>query len=330
MPQDISYNLPEVTIVGRNDGRGAGILWDHLTIHSMIKCQTRVAHNEAMAIEKVSQKLLETKPSFKQNAQFLKAGDYGQGLLVIAGRSRCVREKHQAAHQARLAFEQEIIKDALVRKRPILAICGGSWSLWEALGGGYELCRVNGHDYGVSHPEDDIYLDPDETVHSNVQVHDIQLAPDSLLAKAMSGHEDKAPFRLPVNSIHGFVVNESCKPAEVTISARAVGNLKDVEAMALGTVEAFETTKGSKAIGVQFHPEAYQKGDASYHYMQRLLEYMVNEGKVFDNRLIKKSKSPVAQSQFFKKTVEESKGDSETKVLEKEVPQMDPQVVVRR
>lgn len=299
MPVEVNER-PKVTIVARNDGKGKGILWDHLTIRSLVKCETYVAYNQAMETEAVSRDIVESNQSFVQHSHFLSPGDYGQGLLVIAGRAREIRPAHQAAHDARLDFEQAIIKDALENKRPILAICGGSWSLWHALGGRYELVKVNGHDIVDSHPDDDIYLEDSGRVHSNVQVHNIAIESDSALAKAMALQVGETI--LPVNSIHQHVVDEKTCPPKTMITARAKHSLLNNPELSSDTVEAFETDDGL-AIGVQFHPEAYAPSDPSYQPMQRLFNYMVKAGQAYDKRRQKHF--------FFEKTLDRSENQFE-------------------
>lgn len=280
-----SKELPKITIVARNDGKGKGILWDHLTIRSLVNAETYVAYNEAMQTDTMCRERLELNDTFTQRSHFLEPADYGQGLLIIAGRSRLVRPAHRAAHDARLEFEQAIIKNALETKRPILAICGGSWSLWQALGGGYELTKVIGHDIVESHPKDDIYLEANGKVHSNVQVHDIDVSPDSTLAKAMGLDGERTS--LSVNSIHQVVLDEKSKAEKTKITARTKKSLLDNPDLTTDSIEAFETEDGS-AIGVQFHPEAYSPGDPSYKEMQSLFKFMVAKGQDYDRARQKK------------------------------------------
>lgn len=51
-------------------------------------------------------------------------------MLFIPGMPRGMESEERSQ------YEQQLIKDARNRGVPILAICAGSWQLWQAFGGG--------------------------------------------------------------------------------------------------------------------------------------------------------------------------------------------------
>ncbi len=200
----------------------------------------------------------------------------GHGLLLIPGRARETRND-----QARLNHEQQIIKAALLRGRPILAICAGSWQLWAGLGifgnGGGGLVEVNDHNHGSGMPR--LPETGGSRITHNGLVHRIDVDPDSLLARAMLGRENYGNdmHAVPVNSVHWMAPDATHPPQlplvnnenNVRIAAACVQDNNLAPDSRQGhqmqptpnSVEAFELKHGAPTLGVLWHPEAFNQGD---------------------------------------------------------------------
>ena len=180
------------------------------------------------------------------------------GLLILPGMTRDSYEKNPSLHQHRMAFETGLLKESLRRGRPILAVCAGSWTLWEALGG--SITKVEHHNY-TTMPR----INAKGKMTYNVHVHDIVVQDDSLLADALDLDSGKRGRSLPVNSIHWMAPTRSKIPAGFQVAATAKTNpsvdLKTRQSTPMtpvqDTVEAFSSTTGAPVFGIQWHPEAF-------------------------------------------------------------------------
>jgi putative glutamine amidotransferase len=124
------------------------------------------------------------------------------------------------------AFDIALLRSALDRDIPVLAICRGMQVANVALGG--TLVQDVGNVSGVRH---------DQHKRGHEGVHKVKLEADSHLAEALGETE------LDVNSIHHQAVLEAAP------GSRAVAWADD------GTVEAFEIEGNQHLIAVQWHPE---------------------------------------------------------------------------
>lgn len=115
-------------------------------------------------------------------------------------------------------FEIHAVKYAIARDIPILAICRGHQVLNVALGGTL-----------VQHLE--------TTAEHRDTMHEVQLVPNSLPARAMSTH---TPL---VHSFHHQAIDSIAQDLQV------VGTYHD------GTIEAVEHVTARWVVGVQWHPE---------------------------------------------------------------------------
>ncbi|MFT0861435.1 gamma-glutamyl-gamma-aminobutyrate hydrolase family protein [Ancylobacter sp. G4_0304] len=127
----------------------------------------------------------------------------------------------------RIAFEHEVVEQALERGMPLLGICHGMQLLGEHLGG-----RIQ---------RDVPELIGDDTLHLPAEVpdrvaHDVTLATGSLLA----GWSQTATVR--VNSLHRHILVGA---GNFHVTARSLD----------GFIEAIEGTGDSFCLGVQWHPE---------------------------------------------------------------------------
>jgi putative glutamine amidotransferase len=127
---------------------------------------------------------------------------------------------------ARDAWELALIEAALARDLPILGICRGAQLLNIAWGG--SLVQHLPDVTEQSHRERERFAD---------EIHAVELLADSRVAQAMSRTITR------VNTLHHQAVDQ------VGTGLRIVGYGDD------GTVEAIEAIDGSRAIGVQWHPE---------------------------------------------------------------------------
>jgi len=128
----------------------------------------------------------------------------------------------------KLAFELALVRGALARDLPMLAICGGMQSLNVALGGTL-IQRIGDEVAGaVEHKQADT---------ATRCVHAVDVTPGSLLHR-VTGRE-----RLEVNSSHTQAV------------ARAGDKLAVSGTAPDGVVEALEHAAARWALGVQWHPE---------------------------------------------------------------------------
>lgn len=130
--------------------------------------------------------------------------------------------------RAKQDLELALVKGALARGVPFLAVCGGMQSLNVALGGSLVQCIGAEVPGALEHMQKDKATNP---------AHPVRVTPGSILAR-VAGAE-----ALMVNSSH-------------TQAVRRVGRDLVVSATAPdGVVEAIEYTGPVWALGVQWHPE---------------------------------------------------------------------------
>ena len=126
------------------------------------------------------------------------------------------------------AFEFALLRAALERDLPVLAVCRGSQVLNVALGG-----RL------LQHIEDRSHVADYRTEGYPSQWHAVRVEPGSRLAAVLGDGE------LIVNSRHHQAVTTD----------RLAPNLRAVAVAPDGIVEATESTEHRWALGVQWHPE---------------------------------------------------------------------------
>tara|TARA_R110002110_G_scaffold415856_3_gene658488 strand:+ start:68262 stop:69293 length:1032 start_codon:yes stop_codon:yes gene_type:complete len=207
------------------------------------------------------------------------------GLLVIPGMTRESYEKTPPVHNIRMKFEKSIIDDALRRGRPILAICAGSWTLWEALGG--TLVSVDGHNYGGGMPR----INAKGTMTYNVHIHDVRVKKNSLLHTAMALGNSQQERLLPANSIHWMAPNSESLPSNFEVSATARKSpsvlLKTRQKTVMtpddNTVEAFSSLHGVPILGFVWHPEAFdfKKNSGAELSNSKALLFMAQAGSAY-------------------------------------------------
>lgn len=328
-----------ITISYRDEGRGMGPFWDHHTVQIMSGRQTRVCFPVGLPPTQLTEFLAGIKANSDSMPVMLQTGghmpeaatSYGKGLLIIPGYTRKTALKRPDVYKKRKAFEQTLLKDAINRGRPVLAVCGGSWRLWSALGGG-EFMTTQGHDYPLAHPNDDLRVTSRGEIVGNVMAHNIVVTKKSTLQAAMRVNDDEL---IPVNSVHWQAPYAEECPKNVTISAKSkafepakpaffwslfntvlswFGLKLARDFVESDTVEAFETDNGAPMMGVQWHPEAFAFGGSYARCQRELFSFMSDAGETYAKKQdlnaeikVKRTKNPT----FFL-------GDSTDEALPKE------------
>ncbi|MBS0272542.1 MAG: gamma-glutamyl-gamma-aminobutyrate hydrolase family protein [Proteobacteria bacterium] len=296
-PIEISY---------RSDGEGKGAFYDHYTVQKSTRHKTHLVKPEGMrstlhvyAKQQVAILPYGTKDEKTQkNLPPIKSAlDKETGLLFIPGRARGVEDAD------REKFELDIIRQARLQGRPILAVCAGSWRLWEAYGGRTKEVKDHNYNGGM------LRLNDDGVVTYNVHVHDVKVEPKTLLSSIMSPKSKEDTIK-EVNSVHWLAPDDTAKAslpkdkqtqsyvkalhASLKVSGRSVADpevsLKTRQGIQMEpeeeTVEAFETLRGAPVIGIQWHPEAYchyREGKKIYYDSEQksILEFMAKAGDAY-------------------------------------------------
>ena len=304
-----------VTISYRDEGRGMGPFWDNHTIQMMTSAETHICydgHSDIKDLVSFTEKIKahpDRLPVFMTTAGSVPEADtaFGDDLLIIPGNTRKTEIKRPEVFKARSDFEAMLLKDAINRGRPVLAICGGSWRLWQALGG-TSFRQAPGHDYPASHPRDDLRIAKNGAVIGNVMAHQVSVEKESILNDAMA--LKKQTEALWVNSIHWQVIDDSQMPQNVMISARSISHQPHIFLSWLFAfvswltrllplfnrfkpvyceeheVEAFETTTSAPMLGVQWHPEAFAAGGQGSRAQKKLFSYMRDAGEAFKKKQV--------------------------------------------
>lgn len=272
-----------IGITYRDDGAGKGAFFDHRTIQLAVEKPTAVLNSATLPNAfarhiRENQNLLQfgihiDKTHFKFPPLHF-ASDAEIGLIVIPGVSK--NSFKTSAYQVRKNEEMTIIKQALYRGQPVLAICGGSWVLYESFGG--TLRHAKGHNYRGGMPR--LNANTATPTH-NKDLHRLELTGNNTLLQAALQYND-ADQHLAVNSVHFRVPNEAHVPAALCVSAKAIPDAALAPAnskAAEKSIEAFETIHGVPVLGIQWHPEAY---DANTHHA-RMLRYMEKAGQRYLN-----------------------------------------------
>ena len=279
-----------IGITYRQDGEGAGAIFDHQTLQLSTDNPTAMINTDEYSRDfdkairgfpnflKYGIKVDKTEFTFPRIANI---NDPDLGLLVIPGVS--AKSFTSNEYKIRHASETAIIKQALMRGQPILGICGGSWTLYQQYGG--TLKSVEGHSYRGGMPR----LGKNDGLPShNKQMHRIRLCEESTLLQAGLHLKAGRGENITVNSVHSYAPDDRNIPAELVVSATAIAdatlapsNCKPTEI----SIEAFESKNGTPVLGIQWHPEAY--ANTSAH--AQLLRYMTQAGHRYKtNRLVQK------------------------------------------
>lgn len=307
-PQKMSQ--APIGISYRADGEGKGAFYDHYTVQRSTKHETRLVRSVNTQSKLHSFAKAQTfnllygaqdKKTMKKLPFVREGWDEASGLLFLPGRIRGDED------QDRKKFEQDIIRKARLQGRPILAVCAGSWRLWEAYGGTTKEVKDHNYNGGM------LRLNEHGTITYNVQVHGIKTLPHTLLTSIMGGTPEEEVIEA-VNSVHWLAPDDSIASPTLPKNKQYHGNIKalygllQVSARALEdedislknrqgevmapeeeTVEAFETKSGAPTMGILWHAEAYchyKEGNKIYYHSKHrnILEFMAKAGDAYAAR----------------------------------------------
>jgi gamma-glutamyl-gamma-aminobutyrate hydrolase PuuD len=336
-------------IVGRgyqDEKDGKGIFFDHHVFQKITKHPTVLLSS---SLEKGKDMLRHFRPfakmlpyelnygtkddSIQKNVPFLTNDpSYKGGLLVIPGRM-----KDRENDKEREIFENTCIRQALLRGQPILALCAGSWRLWQSLGVFY-LKSEKDHFFKnpflleevKDHANSRMISLSTKNGHTtyNSMIHGLTWNNKSLLYNFLK----YPPSSMQVNSVHWKAVvceKEILERLPVEIAAYSKNTVSHNRKNRCGaimvpqekTVEGFSSRFGAPLIGVQWHPEASDRieemdgelKNPSTPYNQNLLIHMVQAGKAytFKQIMLTELKFEIAKADTLKRIkIEELKLNS--------------------
>jgi putative glutamine amidotransferase len=163
----------------------------------------------------------------------------GGGDVDPARYGEAVDPTFEAAEEGRDEYEMAIIRLAIERQLPMLAICRGIQILNVALGGSLIQDIPSQHPGGVNHSVND----PKWAI-----AHDVTVAADSRLHAALRDRIS-ADGTMPVNSRHHQSIKQVAPGLRVTATALD------------GIIEAVERPGETFCLGVQWHPENFLTHD---------------------------------------------------------------------
>lgn len=294
-------SAPAVAIAYRDDGRvrGAGANFDHRTLQLLGKTGTVVA-NFTEGTSHLSEYLQNhagyrlpyaraedeavPAPTVVTNLETL------DGLLFLPGVPRSVKDSAEQL-APRSSQNNILIRDAINRGKPILAVCGGSWALWQYFGG--ELVPVKDH-CSARMPS----INRLGKVGYNIQIHRITLEEKGHILKGAMRYEqnrDRNP-NPAVNSVHWLSPGGDV-PDMFDVSARSqhdpalapMGRHQAQMHPEEGTIECFESRSGAPILGVVWHPEAYTSNTNSAYFPkqhQAIIQYMIEASRTYQLKQI--------------------------------------------
>ncbi len=301
--QPVKLEQSSIGISFRHDEgkRMHGAFFDHYVFRNIAKRRTHILTSPQTSLQKLTEFSaqsvfsLNMKDNGKKIIPIRHEDASHDGLIVIPGYSR------QLYDEERIAFENELIRKARLTGQPVLAICAGSWTLWNAYGGTTKA--VEDHVYS-SMP----YIVSDGGIGNNKQIHQVVLKQHTFTYGALS--KPGLAACPTVNSVHWLAPDPQSLPNILEISATAKidehievssrqGELMQPEE---NSVEAFETKYGAPMIGIQWHPECFYTKQHKTSEQKRhlsLIEYMVLAGDTFQAK--KRMLAEMQQTQKLEK-----------------------------
>lgn len=288
---------PPITITFRDEAYGEGAFFDHYNIQKITGRETEISLpsglqtfyfqqvvNERSLVLRGTDLTNEGKPMPAISSN----NPDSMGLLVIPGYSRNTPEKRPNEHQNREQHEIKMIRLARDRQQPVLAICGGLWTLTKAMNGTTKEVQKHTGRMPV--------LENDGAISSNgLNVHPIYVYKGTKLARLMKLPVPPFPTNFHVTraiSVHWLAVNQV--PNGFTVSAVSPSERGD-------TIEAIENSDPNSAaiIGIQGHPEALRADQKSLAKAAKqhheLIRNLVKEGDAYHKRRIENKEVSVAQ-----------------------------------
>ncbi|MGM0125094.1 hypothetical protein IGI37_002491 [Enterococcus sp. AZ194] len=186
-----------------------------------------------------------------------KAKDYIKSidkLLLAGGQDVSPRMYHEEpqptleeTNYARDIFEAELIKEAILQKKPILTVCRGTQLLNVVLGGTLYQDLSQYDQWRVKHAQ--------QPTAPQFSTHSITVFSESQIGQLI-------PDKTYVNSYHHQALKELAPGLIATAWA------------ADGIIEAVESSEGLPILGVQWHPELTRSVEEKE---QKIFDYFVNE-----------------------------------------------------
>lgn len=284
-----------VAISYRDDANGKGAFFDHFTLRRLTGWITEITHSQDIDTIDFATHInyrngykmyglpmnLDLPASATDDAE-------NAAFLFIPGFTKDADQSQTLKHQIRIAYEKELIRKAMIRGQPVLAVCAGSWTLWQAYGG--KTIAVTDHNYGGAMPR---LSKPNPEVCNNKMIHRVNVSSHSFLSGAM-GFKGAITERPKVNSVHWNAPDNSLPntpiPLEVTATSVKDDQIAPNSRKGDGThqmqpddsVEAFETRFGVPMLGIQWHPEAFNPGEN--FRQESIFKFMKEAGQTYLNR----------------------------------------------
>lgn len=193
----------------------------------------------------------------------LSGGDDVHPALYASRLPARLRRTVTAEDPRRDALEIALVREVLRQRKPLLAICRGQQLLNVALGGTLVV------DIPLQRPG---ALDHRQLDRKSEPVHEILVAPDSILAKALGG------TRSAVNSTHHQAVDRVADPLRVTAVSPD------------GLIEGLELRGEARGwtpylAAVQFHPERLYRAHPEFRPLfGGFVEFCRNHRRLHDER----------------------------------------------
>lgn len=250
-----------ITITYRDEGWGDGAIYDHRTIQTITGCDTVIS---APASDLFNPAQMGTRLDAEGYRNILRGtnqtenGRYypavvphdpaNSGLIVIPGYSSTTPTKRPHIHTARMNHEKPLAQESYRRRQPTLGICGGMWTIAEALGGYVQNLSPARQ---AAHRGRMPGLNTQGRVINYSEKHDVLIRPNSTLDN-MIGPYLPPSKRMSVSSVHWAHVTHL--PPGFCVSAKL--SQRPEELNSTGAVFEVEAIESNNTVGIQFHSEA--------------------------------------------------------------------------
>jgi gamma-glutamyl-gamma-aminobutyrate hydrolase PuuD len=289
------YSTPsaKIAISYRDDGNGKGPFFDHHTVQRATEHETSIVKADNVKTSSLDSEIKQSPLCLEQSSKNRDGKKSPKtekledcGLLYIPGRPNETSKSRQETHQQRANFEHELIKQAMLRGQPIMAVCAGSWQLWQTIDKNSKLKNVSGHNCGNGMPR----ICKNGNVGFNIIMHDIEVDPNTVLGAIFKATDTNKLF--PVNSVHWKAPDDTYIPSNIQICARAKQIAESTRKNRQGniempdeeTIEAFESIFGAPILGILWHAEAFNKDDDASKCsdkQQNILLFMAKAGDAY-------------------------------------------------
>ena len=283
-----------VAISYRDDGAGKGAFFDHFTLRNLTGWITQMTHEATINTIDFSNYVnyrngheMYGLPMNLDLPALATDDAENAAFLFIPGYTRDADDKQTLTHQTRINYEKELIAKAKTRGQPVLAVCAGSWTLWQAFGG--QVIPVADHNYGGAMPR---LSKSEPKICNNKMIHRVDPKPHSFLSGAM-GFKEIITEKPMVNSVHWNAPDNAPEKVPTTLEITAT-SVKDNEIAPLSrqanqmqpddSSEGFETKFGVPMLGIQWHPEAFNPGENQRQ--ASIFKFMKKAGETYLNRKV--------------------------------------------